>query len=117
MNTFNNIDEYITASSPEVQQRLEQIRALIHSLAPNAQEVISYGMPAFKQKRVLVYFAAFKNHIGFYPTASGIEHFKAEFKNLKWSKGAIQFPINQPLPVDLISKIVEFRIKEDFLKK
>ena len=88
MNTYTNIDEYIATCPDEVQQQLEQIRNTIRKTAPNAQEVISYGMPAFKQKKVLVYFAAFKNHIGFYPTASGIEAFKTEFKNLKWSKGS-----------------------------
>ena len=114
MNTYTNIDEYIATCPDEVQQQLEQIRNTIRKTAPNAQEVISYGMPAFKQKKVLVYFAAFKNHIGFYPTASGIEAFKTEFKNLKWSKGAVQFPINRPIPIDLISRIIEFRLKEDY---
>jgi uncharacterized protein YdhG (YjbR/CyaY superfamily) len=113
MNTFNNTNEYIASFPIEVQQQLEQIRNIIRKAAPNAQEVISYGMPAFKQKKILVYFAAFKNHIGLYPTASGIEAFKTEFENLKWSKGAVQFPLNKPLPLDLITKIVKFRVKED----
>ena len=80
------------------------------SAAPEASEVISYGMPAYKWKGILVYFAGYQSHIGFYPTASGIEEFKSELKEFKWSKGTVQFPINQPLPLELVTRMVKFRI-------
>jgi len=107
------IDGYIQAQPPHVQPLLEQMRDIIRKAAPKAEEVISYGMPAFKGFRVLVYFAAAKEHMGFYPTGSGIEAFKDEFGNYKWSKGAVQFPLTEPLPVKLISKMVKFRLAED----
>lgn len=107
------IDGYIDAQPVHVQPLLQQMRDIIRKAAPKAEEVISYGMPAFKGFRVLVYFAAAKEHMGFYPTGSGIEAFKNEFGNYKWSKGAVQFPLNEPLPVKLISKIVKFRLAED----
>jgi uncharacterized protein YdhG (YjbR/CyaY superfamily) len=109
----NEIDNYIIAFPPQVRESLEILRETIRNAAPGAKEVISYGMPAFKLKHVLVYFAAFKNHIGFYPTSSGIEAFQHEFKGLKWSKGAVQFPLDQPLPLDLVERIVKFRVQED----
>jgi uncharacterized protein YdhG (YjbR/CyaY superfamily) len=107
------INGYIDAQPVHVQPLLQQMRDIIRKAAPKAEEVISYGMPAFKGFRVLVYFAAAKEHMGFYPTGSGIEAFKNEFGNYKWSKGAVQFPLNEPLPVKLISKIVKFRLAED----
>ncbi|MBX2906244.1 MAG: DUF1801 domain-containing protein [Taibaiella sp.] len=107
------IDGYIQAQPTHVQHLLQQMREIIRKAAPKAQEVISYGMPAFKGYRVLVYFAAAKEHIGFYPTGSGIEHFKGEFGGYKWSKGAVQFPLNEPLPVKLITRMVKFRLAED----
>jgi uncharacterized protein YdhG (YjbR/CyaY superfamily) len=113
---FNSIDTYISLQNGDVKVKLEKIRNIIHKAAPNAIEVISYQMPAFKQNRVLVYFAAFKNHIGFYPTASGIENFKNEFSGLTYSKGAVQFPLDKPIPFALITKIVKFRVKEDEVK-
>ncbi len=113
---FQTIDEYIKLFPQNIQSILEELRQTIHETAPNAKETISYGMPAFKQKKVLVYFAAFKNHIGFFPTASGIEAFKNELTPYKWSKGAIQFPLDKPLPLDLIKRIVEFRVREDSQK-
>lgn len=117
INKPTNTDEYIASFPKETQLLLEQIRAIIKKAAPNATEVISYQMPAFKQNKILVYFAGYKNHIGFYPTATGIEAFKSEFTNYKWSKGAVQFPLNQPLPEELITKIVSFKVNEDLKKK
>ncbi|MBK7569352.1 MAG: DUF1801 domain-containing protein [Bacteroidetes bacterium] len=108
-----NIDEYIFPFPSETQKKLEQIRQLIQKLAPKAKEVISYGMPAFKLNSVIVYFAGYKHHIGFYPTSTGIKNFEKEFAKYKWSKGAVQFPLDEPLPVALITKIVKFKIKED----
>jgi uncharacterized protein YdhG (YjbR/CyaY superfamily) len=108
-----DIDAYISAFQLSTRQLLQQMRAIIKEAAPQAIEVISYGMPAFKQNNVLVYFAGYANHIGFYPTASGIINFKDEIAIYKNSKGAIQFPIDKPLPIELIKKIVKFRVKED----
>ena len=107
------IDEYISLFPPETQKKLEQIRQLIRKLAPKAEEVISYQMPAFKLHSVFVYFAGYKNHIGFYPTSTGIKNFEKEIAKYKWSKGAVQFPLDEPLPVSLITKMVKFKIKED----
>jgi uncharacterized protein YdhG (YjbR/CyaY superfamily) len=111
-----SIDEYILAFPKEVQEKLESIRRTIREAAPEAEEVMSYGMPAFKQNRVLVYFAAFKKHIGFYPTTSGISAFKDELSRYKQSKGAVQFPLNEEVPLEIIWKIVRFRVKEDQTK-
>ena len=108
-----NTDEYIKSFPGETQKILEQMRATIRKAAPKAEEVISYAMPAFKQNGVLVYFAAYKTHIGFYPTPSGIEAFKDELSKYKSSKGAVQFPIDKPLPLALITKIVKFRVAKD----
>jgi len=104
---------YISTFPESVRLVLEQVRAAIREAAPDAVEVISYGMPAFKQKRVLVYYAAHKNHIGFYPTPSGIEQFKTRLAGYKTSRGAIQFPLDKPMPLDLIKEIVRFRVEED----
>lgn len=112
MNKINSAEEYISLFSSEIQERLISIRNIIQKAAPDAEEVISYGMPAYKQQNILVYFSGNKNHIGFYPTASGIENFKEQFTNYKWSKGAVQFPLDQPLPEKLITAIVKFRINE-----
>jgi uncharacterized protein YdhG (YjbR/CyaY superfamily) len=111
-----DIDEYICGFPTENQKLLQQIRATIKKTAPKAEEVISYGMPAYKLGDILVYFASHKNHIGFYPTASGIEAFKKELSRYKWSKGAVQFPLAKPLPLGLITKIVKFRVKENLQK-
>jgi len=108
-----NTDEYIKSFPGETQKILEQMRSTIMKAAPKAEEVISYAMPAFKQNSVLVYFAAYKNHIGFYPTPSGIEAFKDDLSKYKSSKGAVQFPIDKPLPLALITKIVKFRVAKD----
>ena len=109
----NNIDEYIANFPKNVQEILQEIRTTISKALPNATEVISYKMPAFKQHKILIYFAAYKNHIGLYPTSSGIKAFEKEFTNYKWSKGAVQFPINEKMPLKLIEKIAKFRAKED----
>ncbi len=108
-----DIDAYDAAFTGETRKKLEEIRAIINKAAPKATEVISYGMPAFKQHGVLVYYAGYKNHIGFYPTGSGIEAFKDELIGYKWSKGAVQFSLDQPLPKALITQMVEFRMEED----
>ena len=116
VNKPNNIDEYISNFPNDIQQILLQIRTTIKNAAPESQEVISYCMPAFKQNGILVYFAAFKNHIGFYPTVSGIRAFQDQFQGFKFSKGSIQFPINKPIPFDLITEIVKFRLNEILMK-
>ena len=110
---IKGIDDYIAAQPESIRETLEKLRATILKAAPKSEEVISYGMPDFKQHSVLVYFAAYKHHIGFYPTTSGISVFKNEIPAYKNSKGAVQFPIDHPLPYSLIGKIVKFRLKED----
>lgn len=108
-----NIDDYISAFPFDTQKLLEQMRSTIKKAAPKAEEVISYGMPAFKLNGMLVYFAGYKNHIGFYPTSSGIANFKKELSMYKGAKGSVQFPLDKPLPLALISKIVKFRLAEN----
>lgn len=112
MTKFATIDEYITAQDNDKKAVLHQFKRIIKSAAPKAEEVISYGMPAFKQGSVLVYFAAMKEHYGFYPTSKPIEVFKDKLKPYKTSKGAIQFPADKPLPEKLITEIVKYRLKE-----
>jgi len=114
--TLNEIDTYISSFPLVTQKRLSEIRLLIKQAAPAAEEIISYQMPAYKLQGVLVYFAGYKNHIGFYPTASGIKQFQLDIVAYKHSKGAVQFPINEPIPADLVARIVAFRIKENELK-
>jgi uncharacterized protein YdhG (YjbR/CyaY superfamily) len=111
--SYSNIDEYINMYTGSIKEKLELLRKTIKNIVPEAVETISYQMPAFKLNKVLVYFAAFKNHIGFYPTPSAITKFEEELKLYKTSKGAIQFPLDKPLPLDLIKKIVEFRVKNN----
>lgn len=113
MKKFQSIDEYHAAQPNNAQELLQQLRECIRKAAPQATEVISYGMPAFKQNKVLVYYALYKHHIGFYPHSSPIQFFEKELSPYKTSKGAIQFPLDHPLPVTLIRKIVKFRLKED----
>lgn len=109
----NPIDNYIAKFPAEVQSKLQEIRGYIKEVIPNAEETLSYQMPAFRENgTILVFFAAFKAHVGFYPTASGIANFSHEFENYKWSKGAVQFPFDQPLPKDLIQRITKFRFDE-----
>jgi uncharacterized protein YdhG (YjbR/CyaY superfamily) len=112
-----NVDEYIVSHPPEVRASLEKLRQAICEAAPLAEETISYMMPAYKCDGVLVYFGAYKNHIGFYPTGSGIAAFQQELTRFKTSKGTVQFPIDQPLPLSLIKKIVKYRVKENQQKK
>jgi uncharacterized protein YdhG (YjbR/CyaY superfamily) len=106
------MDEYIADFPPKIRTLLKQIRKTIRETAPDAEETISYGMPAFRQGRILVYFAAFKNHIGFFPTASGVSAFKKELKRFECTKGTIRLPFDQPLPLPLIRRIVKFRVRE-----
>jgi uncharacterized protein YdhG (YjbR/CyaY superfamily) len=115
-NKAQNIGEYILSFPKELQVMLNQVREIVRKAAPKAEETISYQMPAFRQNNILVYFAAHKNHIGFYPTASGIQAFQREIAGFKTSKGAIQFPLDQKIPTALIIKIVKFRVQEDLLK-
>ena len=110
------IDEYIAGFPKDVQAILEQVRTTIRKAAPNAEEKISYQMPTFTLKGNLVHFAAFKNHIGFYPIPSGIEEFKEELSAYEQGKGSVQFPLDKPIPYDLISRIVKFRVKENLAK-
>jgi uncharacterized protein YdhG (YjbR/CyaY superfamily) len=114
--SYNSVDEYIAAQPENVRGLLEELRQTINQVAPTAKEVISYGMPAYKANGILVYFAANKQHIGFYPTASPIVIFKDELTGYKTSKGAIQFPIKNGIPTALIKEIVQYRIKEDEMK-
>jgi uncharacterized protein YdhG (YjbR/CyaY superfamily) len=113
---FKNIDEYIYLQPEPVRENLELIRMTIKKAAPKAEEVISYSMPAFKFHGILVYFAAFKNHIGFFPTSSGIQAFKEDVAGYKTSKGTVQFPLDKPLPLALVTKMVKFRVKENLDK-
>jgi uncharacterized protein YdhG (YjbR/CyaY superfamily) len=108
-----NVDEYITAFSPHLQAILQQVRSTIRKWAPKAEEIISYGIPAYRYNNSpLVYFAGFKNHIGFYALPSGSEAFKKELTTYKVGKGSIQFPLDKQVPLDLIARIVRYRIEE-----
>lgn len=113
---IKNIDDYINSFPEEVQQLLVQVRETIKNTAPKATEDIKYGMPTFVLNGNLVHFAAFKNHIGFYPVPTGIEAFKAELSVYKTGKGSVQFPIDEPIPLKLIEKIVAFRVSENEAK-
>jgi uncharacterized protein YdhG (YjbR/CyaY superfamily) len=113
---FNSIDEYIATFPVDIQKILQEVRATIKTAAPQAEEKISYQMPTFDLKGNLVHFAAFKNHIGLYPTPSGTEAFKRELVIYQGAKGSIKFPIDEPLPLDLIRRIVEFRVAENLKK-
>ena len=108
----DSVDQYFHWFSGEILERLQHIREVLQSAIPAAKEVISYSMPAFKTTEVLVYYAVAKNHIGFYPTNSGVSEFKKELEPYQTSKGAIQFPHDQPLPLDLITEIAKFRFLE-----
>ncbi len=111
-----NIDEYIAAFSPEVRTILERVRLTVRNAAPDAQETISYGMPAFTQRGVLVYFAAFKNHIGLYPPVSGDASIEKAISPYAGEKGNLRFPLNQPIPYGLIEQIVKLRVKQNLAK-
>lgn len=110
---FSTIDDYIASFPGPVQQKLEKIRLTIREAAPEAEETISYQMPAFKLNGILVYFAAFKNHIGFYPTPSGIVAFSEELAPYKPAKGSVKFPMDEPMPLDLIQRITQHRVMEN----
>ena len=114
--TPSTIDEYIREFPRDVQKKLSDLRATIRRAAPDAVEKISYRMPTFFQKKNLVHFAAFRNHIGFYPAASGIASFAGELSGYATSKGAVQFPIDEPLPLPLVTRIVKFRVAENETK-
>jgi uncharacterized protein YdhG (YjbR/CyaY superfamily) len=107
-----SVDHYLSWFAGETRERLELIRATLQKALPEAKEVISYHMPAFKTSEVLVYYAATKNHLGYYPTNSGVEEFKKELAPYVTSKGAIQFPYDQELPLELITQIAQFRAEE-----
>jgi len=111
-----DIDEYITQFPSDVQVILDKVRMTIRENAPGADEKISYGIPTFYLKGNLVHFAAYKRHIGFYPTSSGIEKFQKELSVYKGAKGSVQFPLDQPIPYDLIGEIVRFRVKENLAR-
>ncbi|MBK9049571.1 MAG: DUF1801 domain-containing protein [Chloroflexi bacterium] len=109
---LKTIDDYIAGFPEDVQAILQKVRQTIKAAAPNAQETINYQMPTFTLNGNLVHFAAFKNHIGFYPTPTGIEQFKDELSVYKGAKGSVQFPLDKPMPYDLIHRIVVFRVEE-----
>jgi uncharacterized protein YdhG (YjbR/CyaY superfamily) len=113
MKTIKNIDEYINNFPKDVQIKLRDIRALVHEIIPEAEEAIKYGMPTFVLKGNLLHFAAFKKHIGLYPTPSAIIKFEKELSKYPTSKGAIQFSLDKPLPIKLIKKIIVFRVTEN----
>ena len=111
------MEEYIGQFPLQTQTLLTELRNTIKQYAPEAQEIISYNMPAYKYKGMLVYFAGYKNHIGLYPTASGVKVFEKELAKYKTSKGAIQFPLDKSLPLPLIKKIIKYRVKENEKKE
>jgi uncharacterized protein YdhG (YjbR/CyaY superfamily) len=111
-----SIDTYIAQFPADIQKKLKDLRAIIHAAAPDATEKISYQMPTFFLKGNLVHFAAFKNHIGFFPTPSGITTFEKELAVYRTSKGTMQIPLDQPLPADLITRIVKYRMAENLQK-
>lgn len=113
MHNSKNTDEHIAGFPSPVKERLEKLRAAIKKAAPKAEETISYGIPTFKQNGNLVHFAGYKNHIGFYPGAGGIEAFKKELSVFETSKGTVQFPHNKPLPLGLVGQIVKFRVMQN----
>lgn len=111
-----NIDQYLEIFSGEVRKKLQQLRKIIQEEVPQSTEAISYAIPTFRLNGNLVHFAGHRNHIGFYPAPSGIKAFAGELKDYKTSKGAIQFPLDEPLPEELIRKIIRFRVKENLTK-
>lgn len=113
---FSTVDEYIASFPPAVRKLLSAMRKTIKAAAPKAEELISYQMPAYKYKGVLVYFAAFEKHIGFYATPTGHAAFKKELSAYKTGKGSVQFPLTEPMPLDLVKRIVQFRVKENETK-
>jgi uncharacterized protein YdhG (YjbR/CyaY superfamily) len=116
MKDSKEVDSYIKAASKEAQSHLRQMRAAIRRAAPQATEVISYRIPTYRLNGNLVHFGAFKNHIGFFPTSSGVATFKKELSKYVASKGTIQFPLDQALPLGLVTRIVKYRVKQDLQK-
>jgi len=115
---FTSIDEYIASFPPDVQEKLRGIRTVIHRAVPDAEEAIRYGIPTFRlEGGNLVHFAAFRDHLSFFPTASGVEKFQKELSSFKLSKGTIQLPLNEPVPYDLVERIARFRAGETRKKK
>jgi len=115
--TYKTVDEYIRTFQPTVQEILQKMRRTVKEAAPDAEEGITYNMPGFKiNGKPLVYFAAFKSHIGFYPIPSGIEAFKEELSHYKQGRGSVQFPLDKPIPYELVKRIVVFRAKENMGK-
>jgi len=112
-----SIDEYIAGFPADIQKMLEQIRATIRKAAPDAKETISYAIPTFTLNGNLVHFAAFKNHIGFYPAPTGLEAFEKELSVYKTGKGSVQFPLDEPMPLQLITQIVEYRVLKNLEKR
>lgn len=110
---FKTINEYTASFPNDVRKRLKEIKSIVKAAAPDAKEVISYNMPAYKLNGMLLYFAAHKEHIGFYPMRSGINEFKEEIAGYKYAAGSVQFPFNKPLPVRLIKRMVKFRAEEN----
>jgi uncharacterized protein YdhG (YjbR/CyaY superfamily) len=108
-----NTDDYIATFPPKVQELLQETRATIQKAAPDAEEAMGYGVPAFKLNGYLVYYAAFKKHIGFYPTPSGMKAFADELEAYETAKGTVKFPLDKPMPFDLIARIVAFRVSEN----
>lgn len=115
-NEYSVIDEYIASFPPSAQDKLIEMRNVIREAAPEAAEKISYQMPTFALHGNLVHFAAYEHHIGFYPAPSGITAFQEELKPYKWAKGSVQFPLDRPLPLDLVRRIVEYRVAENVSK-
>jgi uncharacterized protein YdhG (YjbR/CyaY superfamily) len=111
-----SVDEYIAAYPKKVQVILRKVRKIVNEVAPEAEEMISYGIISFRLKGYLVHFAAYKNHIGFYPTSSGIRAFKREISGYKHATGSVQFPLDKPMPYNLMRKIVKFRVRESVAK-
>ena len=114
--TSKEIDKFISAFPEDVQEILNKVRETIREAAPDAEETINYGIPTFTLNGNLVHFSAFKTHIGFYPTPTGVEKFKKELSRYEGAKGSVKFPLDKPIPYALISKIVEFRVKENLAK-
>jgi uncharacterized protein YdhG (YjbR/CyaY superfamily) len=113
---FKTVDEYLSTFPANTKSILKELRKTIKQAAPLAEELISYNMPAFKLQGMLVYYAAYKEHIGFYPAPSGIEVFKKELSGYEGAKGSVKFPVDRPIPFDLISQIVKFRVQENLEK-
>ena len=114
---FKSVDEYMLSVPENLREKVEGLRKAIKQAAPKAEETISYNMPAFKFHGVLVFFAAYKTHIGFYPTASPIPLFKKELEKYELAKGTVRFPLDKPLPLALIKKIVKFKMSENIVKE